>query len=273
MAEVLVPGRPCMFGTTQRKDAWWTEPLVMAIALIAFIAYSSFRAVYNADYQIGVGTAMLPEHAYLLSPFYSPLLLFPWLPAWLSPSFFILWAPAGFRFTCYYFRRVYYRALFLDPAGCAVEEGRGEPYHGETRFLLMQNLHRYFLGLALLLIVFHAVDLVHAFLWPVGPVAAGSAHHGAMRFGVSVGSLVLLTDTILLSLYVFSCHSFRHFVGGRLDCFSCPTGKVRYGTWRGVSALNEYHHVFGWSSLFMVGFADFYVWMVASGRITDLRII
>jgi hypothetical protein len=29
--------------------------------------------------------------------------------------------------------------------------------------------------------------------------------------------------------------------------------------------------LFAWLSLFSVGFADFYVWMVASGRIIDLR--
>ena len=29
--------------------------------------------------------------------------------------------------------------------------------------------------------------------------------------------------------------------------------------------------LFAWLSLFSVGFADFYVWMVASGRISDLR--
>jgi hypothetical protein len=28
-----------------------------------------------------------------------------------------------------------------------------------------------------------------------------------------------------------------------------------------------------WASLFSVAFADFYVWMVASGTITDVRLI
>ncbi|GIS61097.1 MAG: hypothetical protein CM1200mP2_33220 [Planctomycetaceae bacterium] len=64
--------------------------------------------------------------------------------------------PGGFRLTCYYYRKAYYRAFFLDPAGCAVGEPsglcgfkRGRDYKGETRMLVFQNLHRYFLYVAL----------------------------------------------------------------------------------------------------------------------------
>ena len=37
-----------------------------------------------------------------------------WWPAWLpfSPAFLILWAPAGFRVTCYYYRGAYYKAFW-----------------------------------------------------------------------------------------------------------------------------------------------------------------
>jgi hypothetical protein len=30
--------------------------------------------------------------------------------------------------------------------------------------------------------------------------------------------------------------------------------------------------LWAWTSLFMVGFADFYVWMIASGRWADFRL-
>ena len=30
-------------------------------------------------------------------------------------------------------------------------------------------------------------------------------------------------NAFLLMMYTFSCHSFRHFVGGGLDCFSCSS--------------------------------------------------
>jgi hypothetical protein len=136
---------------------------------------------------------------------------------------------------------------------------RGRAYKGETGLLLFQNLHRYFLYLALAFLVILTIDVIHSCIWPNG-------------FGVSVGSVVLAVSTALLTLYTLSCHSFRHLVGGRLDAFSrAPLGKLRYQLWSWVSAANEHHMLWAWASLFGVAFADFYVWMVASGRITDFR--
>jgi hypothetical protein len=246
-------------GRTERRDLWWVGPLLTGLGLGAFVVYATFRAFYNADYQV-----VRPDSAYFLSPFYSPLIVLPWLPAWISPAILILWAPGGFRLTCYYYRKAYYRAFFLDPAACAV----GEPhrrYQGETRVLLFQNLHRYFLYLALAFLVILAIDVVHAAIWPT--------ESGGRTFGVSVGTLVLAANTFLLTMYTFSCHSLRHLVGGNVDCFSCAAfGQARLKLWKGASALNENHMLWAWLSLFSVGFADFYVWMVASGKITDWRI-
>jgi hypothetical protein len=57
--------------------------------------------------------------------------------------------PAGFRLTCYYYRRAYYRSWWLSPPACAVA-GPRRRYTGETRFpLLGQNVHRYFFYVAL----------------------------------------------------------------------------------------------------------------------------
>jgi len=253
-------------GATERRDAWWIGPLATAVGLGAFGIYATFRAIYNAEYQIGIGTDSLPEHAYLLSPFYSPLIVIPSLPKWISPAFLILWAPGGFRVTCYYYRKAYYRAFFLDPPACSVGEPRGHGYRGETRLFLFQNLHRYFLYFALIFLVLLAIDVVHSCIWPT----AG----GGRTFGMSVATLVLAANVMLLTLYTLSCHSLRHLVGGNIDCFSCAAlGQARHQAWRGASALNEHHMLFAWLSLFSVGFADFYVWMVASGRIADLRIL
>jgi len=251
-------------GKTHRRDNWWAGPLATAIGLGGFGIYATFRAVYNAEYVVGHGTETLPESAHLLSPFYSPLLAFPWLPSWLSPAFLILWAPGGFRLTCYYYRKAYYRAFFLDPPACAVGEPRTE-YQGETKLFLFQNLHRYFLYFALIFLVLLAIDVVYACIWPTSG--------GRTEFGISVGTLVLAVNVTLLSLYTFSCHSLRHLIGGNVDCYSCVAmGQARYKAWRGASVLNEKHMLWAWTSLFAVGFADFYVWMVASSRITDLRI-
>tara|TARA_B100000029_G_scaffold286829_1_gene280561 strand:- start:672 stop:1514 length:843 start_codon:yes stop_codon:yes gene_type:complete len=259
------------FGQTARKDAWWAGSLATGLGLGAFIVYSTFRALYNAEYVVGEGTSVLPQHAHLLSPFYSPLLtnLIPEGMSWLSPAFLILWAPGGFRLTCYYYRKAYYRAFFLDPAGCAVGEPeglcgfkRGREYKGETRMLIFQNLHRYFLYVALAFIVLLYADVIFSCTWPT--------KEGGHRFSISIGSLVLFTTTTLLALYTFSCHSLRHLVGGKLNCFpDTPAGNLRHGLWRIVSALNKNHMLFAWLSLFMVGFADFYVWMVARETVID----
>jgi hypothetical protein len=267
-AQTIHPAAVGRFGATQRRDRWWSGPLVTALGLGAFVIYATFRALFNADYRLGMGTGVLENHAYLLSPFYSPLFVLPASLAWLSPAALILWAPGGFRVTCYYYRKAYYRAFFLDPVGCSVGEPgqfcglrRGPQYKGETRLLLFQNLHRYFLYLALIFLVILTIDVIHSCRWPDG-------------FGVSVGTLVLAANTALLTLYTFSCHSFRHLVGGGLDGFSrAPLGKLRYRLWSWASALNTRHMQVAWSSLFSVGFADFYVWMVASGRITDIRLL
>src|SRR5688572_18629348 len=82
MASEVVSRREYGFGRTERRDAWWAGPLATALVLGGFVVYATFRAAYNAEYQLGVGTGVHPQHAYLLSPFYSPLLVFPWLPAW-----------------------------------------------------------------------------------------------------------------------------------------------------------------------------------------------
>jgi hypothetical protein len=240
------------FGATMRRDAWWLELIPVVIVLGAFGIYATVRAFEGAYYEWGP----------YLSPFYSPLIdpHHRWWP--FSPAILILGAPLGFRATCYYYRKAYYRAFFLDPPACAVGESRPHRYSGETRFpFILQNLHRYFLYLARIFLIILWYDAVRAF-WFEG------------RFGIGVGSLVLLANIVLLSFYTFSCHSLRHIVGGKLDCFSCAAfGGPRHAAWRGATFLNEHHMLFAWLSLFSVGLADLYIRLVASGSIHDLRLL
>src|SRR5262245_34229583 len=91
-------------GKTERKDAWWIGPLVSGVVFGGFIIYATIRAIMNKDYQVPA------DH--LLSPMFSPLIVWDGMPSWLSPAFLILWAPGGFRLTCYYYRKTYYRAFF-----------------------------------------------------------------------------------------------------------------------------------------------------------------
>jgi len=248
-------------GKTERRDAWWVGPLATAVGLGLFGIYATYRAFFGQDYAYVLRD---PTWGELISPFFSPYIKPAWLPVWISPAVFILWAPGGFRLTCYYYRKAYYRAYFMDPPGCAVGEPR-KSYQGETRLLLFQNLHRYFMYLALIFLFILTYDVICACVFP--------NKNGSSTFGISVGTLVLAANTTLLSLYTFSCHSLRHLIGGNVDCFSCVAGgAARYKLWKGASILNKRHMLWAWTSLFMVGGADFYVWMVASGRITDVRI-
>src|SRR5687768_15308683 len=216
-----------------RRDAWWVELIPVVLVLGGFGVYATLRAFECAYYEWGP----------YLSPFYSPLIdpHHRWWP--FSPALLILGAPLGFRVTCYYYRKAYYRAYFLDPPACAVGEPRGHGYRGETRMLLFQNLHRYFLYFALIFLVLLAIDIGHALWWPT----AGGGH----TLGVSVATLVLAANVTLLGLYTFSCHSLRHLVGGNVDCFSCAAfGQARYKAWTWASALNARHMLFAWLSLF-----------------------
>jgi len=233
---------------TLRRDAWWVEPLVTAIVLGAFGIYSTWRAV--AD-----------EYFYTdpyISPFYSPLILAEWWP--FSPALLILWAPLGFRATCYYYRKAYYRAFFLSPPACAVNPAKGgEGYKGESAFpYILQNVHRFF---------FYAATVVLIFLW-YDAIIAFNFRDG---FGIGVGTIVLIINAVLLTFYSLSCHSFRHLIGGNLDVFSrCPT---RFRLWGAASVLNERHMLYAWVSLVFVALADLYVMLVARGTITDVRLI
>jgi len=193
-----------------------------------------------------------------LSPFYSPEFLL--IQGYFFPSAIIaLSSVAGFRGTCYYYRKAYYRAFFADPPGCAVGEAR-KGYAGETRFpWLVQNLHRYFLYIALLALALLWYDVGHAFFsWQGG-------------FGVGVGSLLLLVNVILLTGYTLGCHSLRHIVGGRSDCFSCAKGQAR--AWGVATLFNTKHMQWAWASLFSVCATDLYIRLLATNVITDWRIL
>ncbi len=253
------------FGETMRPDAWWVQPLAVLLGLSAFIVYSTWAAFQGEHY----------SHGAYLSPFYSPELFgessHSWFgprpgfwPAWLpfSPAFLILWAPGGFRLTCYYYRGAYYKAFWADPPSCAVGEPR-KSYRGEHAFpLILQNVHRYFLYLALLFILFLAHDAWKA-MWFTDST-------GQTSFGLGVGSLVLTVNVVLLGGYTLGCHSLRHLVGGYRNRLS--KSPVRLTSYRCVSCLNRGHMRWAWASLFWVGFSDAYVRLCSMGVWTDWRI-
>ncbi len=263
--QIVAPVRG--WGQTTRPDTWWVQPLVVFLGFSAFIAYSTWAAFQGEYYHSGP----------YLSPFYSPEIfgesahsLFGpkpgWWPLWLpfSPAFLILWAPVGFRLTCYYYRGAYYKAFWADPPSCAVGEPRSG-YRGENSFpLIIQNIHRYMLIFALALLVFLTIDVWKA-LW------FEDAATGAVSFGIGVGTLVLGLNVVLLGSYTFGCHSLRHLVGGRHNRIAGSS--LRRNCYDCVSGLNRRHMLCAWMSLVWVGFSDVYVRLCAMGIWSDFRLL
>jgi hypothetical protein len=261
-------GHVAGFAATTRTDRWWVGPLLTVLCLGGFVVYATWAAFQGSYY----------FYDPYLSPFYSPLLFVEpnapgaaplahaWLgswPAWwpsflpASPALLILVFPGAFRATCYYYRKAYYRSFFGTPPGCAVGPVPRRRYSGETGLLVVQNLHRYALYFAIAFIFILYDDAYRAFF-----------RDG--QFGVGAGSVILLINPTLLAGYTFGCHSWRHLVGGELDCFSCDRGSaLRHGLWKGASALNARHMAWAWTSLFWVAFSDVYVRLVSMGVIHD----
>jgi hypothetical protein len=297
MAQATLPYVPTEhFGATARKDAWWFGPLLTFLGLLAFVVYATVRAFMGNHFEIRANRGEFTGHAVApyLSPFYSPLLYDKtsphakfvgekpgWWPDVLpfSAALLILGGPVLFRFTCYYYRKAYYRSFWLDPPACAVGEPR-KTYWGERYFpLILQNVHRYTLYIAVVFLFFLWYDALIAFWWHTD--RAGNYHPDYGQFGVGVGTLIMLANVILLTGFTLGCNSIRHLVGGRLDCFSCPArnghfeARLRpgYYLWRWATRFNERHMEWAWLSLFSVGFTDFYIMMCSMGVWDDLRLL
>lgn len=275
---------------TQRKDNWRLAPLLTFLGLGGFIVYATWAAFHPGPVSQPYYTLQGTNY---LSPFFSPNvyeiihLIGPkigltaeqfinnagyWV---ITPGLFILWAPAGFRATCYYYRKAYYRSFFTAPAACAVDTGvkspliallgTGKRYMGEKVFpMVLQNLHRYFFYVAALFILILGWDAFVALFGATGTGLEKRIDWTTLRVGL--GSIVLGVNVLLLALYTFGCHSYRHILGGQVDCFStCPMGAERHHALQRQSVLNAHHMEFAWMSLFSVGFADLYVRMCAMG--------
>src|SRR5688572_313405 len=253
MAHAQLPIVRRRFGETMRTDWWWVQPAVVVLLLSAFIGYATWAAFQGEHYTSGP----------YLSPFYSPELFGSsphawfgpkpgWWPGWLpfSPALLILPLPGLFRFTCYYYRGAYYKGFWADPPACAVGEPRTRDW-GEQRFpLIIQNVHRYFLYIALLFLFVLSYDLWQAMWFP-------NAATGRREFSIGVDTVVLPAILVLLTSYTVGCHSLRHLIGGYRD--ELAQSPTRLACYQGCTKLNRRHQLFAWTSLFAVAFADLYV--------------
>jgi len=247
---------------TLRTDPWWRSPAITAVLLTIWVTYATVHVFIGKYYWV-------PQYHYL-TPFYSPCVsgectpgsasLGTWigsLPPIIPYAFVSLPFVLGFRLSCYYYRRAYYRAFWQAPPACAVREPH-KTYSGETRIpLILQNLHRYFFYLAIPIAILLTYDVTQAFRGPNGD------------FGFGLGTLILLVNVVLIWAYTVSCHSCRHITGGRLKHFS--RHPVRYWIWTQISKLNARHMLFAWLSLGTLMLADLYIWLVAAHVFSDLR--
>jgi hypothetical protein len=273
---VVLPRRS--FGQTSRKDFWWVTPLLTFLGLGTFVVYSTWAAFGGSHYWFGP----------YLSPFYSPLLFGEgagphgwfgahvrphWYPAWVpwSAALWILWGPGGFRLTCYYYRGAYYKAFWADPPACAVGEPR-KSYCGESSFpLIVQNIHRYFLYLAIIFLFILAWDVWDALWFDRVRNAVMPDPTGKLHFGIGLGTIIMAVNVCLLTGYTMGCHSLRHLIGGWRDRLS---GRPAiYQAYRCASCFNRRHMVWAWCSLFSVGFADLFIRLCSMGIWHDWRII
>jgi hypothetical protein len=267
----VVGGHVEGFGATARTDGWWVGPAVTFAVFSTFVVYTTWAALQGRYYY----------SAPYLSPFYSPVLFMDptaaghapsswfggipsfmpsWVPGVMSPAIYILIFPGSFRFTCYYYRKAYYRSFAGSPPGCAVGPLAGKrKYRGETALLLIQNLHRYALYFALAFIVLLSKDAIESFFLDGKP-------------GIGVGSIILTINVALIAGYTFGCHSFRHLIGGRKDCMSeCGKPTVALGAWKKATWFNVRHMQFAWASLIWVMVTDVYVRLCSAGVIHDLN--
>jgi hypothetical protein len=259
---VAAPGRARIGTRTLRTDNWRFAPVLTFSLLTLWVLYAVWRTASQTAY-------FAPEEHYL-SPFTSPCVsascppgardfgtwfgeMPPFIPLAIISLVFLL----GFRLTCYYYRRAYYRAFWASPPACAVAEPH-KAYSGETRFpLILQNLHRYFFVMAGLISLINTWDVIQAFR-PEGHT-----------FGFGLGTIIMLINVIFLWTYTISCHSCRHIIGGRLRNFS--SHPMRYAAWGFVSKLNTKHMELAWTTLATLAITDAYIGLVASGTITDPR--
>ena len=266
------------FTKTLRKDNWRLYPGLVVFGLTSFLIYGFWSAWQANFYWYSGGQEGFGGY---LAPFYSPLLFIKesvegaapmthsifgpwpsWWPSWIppSPSLLILAVPGIFRFTCYYYRKAYYRAFSGTPPACAVgalQRKRKEGYKGETGFMVVQNIHRITVYFAAIYIIVFFYDAYLSFF-------------RAGEFGVGLGSLLLLGNPILLASYIFGCHSIRHLVSGSRDCYSCGLrGDIAHKNGMIVGWFNRRHELFAWLSLVWIMIADLYIRMVSMGYIND----
>ncbi len=120
-------GRARIAERTLRTDSWWQAPITTFVLLSVWVLYALVRTASQRAYFVG--------NYHYLSPFTSPCVTascpseardfgtwFGHFPPFVPLALIVLPFLLGFRLTCYYYRRAYYRAFWQSPPACAVAE-------------------------------------------------------------------------------------------------------------------------------------------------------
>lgn len=168
-----------------------------------------------------------------------------------SPTLAIIPLIALFRISCYAYRKDYHRHVFKHPMACKAGErldSSSRTYKGETGIFLLNNFHRYFFYIGLGVLPFFYWDFYQSLIYYPGYVT------------LRLGSLILLANAIMLTLWTVSCHAFRHLSGGYIDCYGCKAGgRGIKKFFNGQSRLNLHHEQFAFLSLIVVVGVDLYI--------------
>ncbi len=217
------------------------EPNLRLWSFIFIIAFTIFAMI---EFQVK------PFKGYI-DPFYSPTLL-------------VLPLVGLFRLTCYAYRKDYHRHIFSHPLGCATDSRRDSPsrsYSGETGFFRIENIHRYMMYGAVLILPFFYYDFILSLTYAGGLV-------------LRLGSLILLADTLAVTAWTISCHAVRHLTGGNVDCYGCRlVGSRRNRFYRLQSAFNAHHEALAWTSLILFVGVDLYLRALSYGIPLDFTIL
>ncbi|MEC7042344.1 MAG: hypothetical protein VXW30_07065 [Candidatus Thermoplasmatota archaeon] len=252
------------FGETDRTDKWWTQPLWMGFALTLAMIYTFVRLIFFD------GAIHYDNHR-VTSPIFSPDIIHLWglsVPGWANSAMLILWIPFGFRGTCYYMRKVYYRTFFASPTACVVSKPhlvKSMGYRGERGLFVLNNIHRYMLYLAMIILLMKYYDIFHT--------VSFDQNDGTTSYGISLGTFVLAAESFLLTMYVGSCHAFRHIIGGGSNKWRKGFSKLQGKFFWRISSINVHHGFWFWTSLAMVFIGDLFVWGVAEGILSDPSIV
>ena len=133
-------------------------------------------------------------------------------------------------------------------------------YGGEKRLFIFNNLHRYFLYAAMIIIVIKWWDVTHTLHFDAG-------------WGFSFGTFIMATEAFLLTMYVTSCHALRHLAGGSLDRWVSGISAFRGRLFKRISVFNRSHGFWFWTSLGFVFLGDLWTIAVAEGHISDMAFV